>query len=58
MRFAADYSHDNIDKMWNKWNNHQLKLQGIEVVEEPDREIDEDGENDSKRRRRSRYLNL
>lgn len=52
MRFATDYSHDNIDKEWNKWHKHTLQLQGIEVTEEP--EAASDDENDTKRRRRSR----
>ena len=52
MRFSTDYSHDNIDKEWNKWHKHTLQLQGIEVTEEP--EAASDDENDTKRRRRSR----
>ena len=55
MRFTADYSHDAIDKEWNKWNNHTLRLQGIEVEEEQSAEIDDDAEQDGKRRRRSRF---
>ena len=58
MRFTADYSHDAIDKEWNKWNNHTLRLQGIEVEEEQSAEIDDDAEQDGKRRRRSRFLLL
>ena len=52
MRFATDYTHDNIDKEWHKWNKHTLQLQGVEVTDEP--EVESDNENDTKRRRRSR----
>lgn len=55
MRFSADYTHDAIDKEWNKWNNYTLKLQGRESeVEEIPEENDEGGDDDNKRRRRSR----
>jgi len=54
MRFTALFSHDAIDKEWNKWNNHTLRLQGIQVEEEHGAEAEDDTEQDGKRRRRSR----
>ena len=51
MRLSADWGHDAIDKEWQKWNAYTLKLQGIEAPKEQ-----EETENDTKRRRRSRLV--
>ena len=54
MRLSADWSHDQIDKEWNKWNNFTLKLQGIEIPQKNEDESENDISN--KRRRRSRFM--